>query len=276
MLRIIVMALVCGAALSCGGGENFLVHCPERGNFGPSSGYYSWFYEDYILARVFSDVKRGTYIDVGANQPEAGSVTKYFYDRGWRGVNIEPNPALFGLIQKSRAGDINLNIGISNTSGNLTFYRFNVEHGLSTFNRNIALGHAKKGHTFDEIPVSVRTLNDVIVENHLTDRDIDFVNIDVEGFEKAVLEGFDLVRYHPKVIMIEATEPMTEAPSHYRWERILIENGYLFAMYDGLNRYYVHRESRYLLERFSEASLCVSMDKIKRKINLDGWKADSR
>ena len=48
--------------------------------------------EDVLLWRALGHIKNGFYIDVGANHPEWDSVTKHFYDLGWRGVNIEPMP----------------------------------------------------------------------------------------------------------------------------------------------------------------------------------------
>jgi len=64
--------------------------------------------EDIILWRVFSDVECGVYIDVGANSPEVDSVTKLFYNAGWRGVNIEPVPSSYEELSEHRPGDINI------------------------------------------------------------------------------------------------------------------------------------------------------------------------
>ncbi len=48
--------------------------------------------EDVVLARVFGDRRAGFYVDVGAGHPVVDSVTKHFYDLGWRGINVEPLP----------------------------------------------------------------------------------------------------------------------------------------------------------------------------------------
>src|SRR3989344_4572766 len=70
---------------------------------------YSQSGEDMILRSIFDDKKEGFYVDVGAFHPKLYSNTYYFYKRGWRGINIEPNPgANFGI----RKGDINLKCGI--------------------------------------------------------------------------------------------------------------------------------------------------------------------
>lgn len=51
---------------------------------------YAQNYEDVMLHRALKGVEKGFYIDVGANDPVQYSVTKAFYERGWRGINIEP------------------------------------------------------------------------------------------------------------------------------------------------------------------------------------------
>ena len=83
---------------------------------------YCAFYEDLILFCVFSDVKNGFYIDVGANDPIKGSVTNALYLKGWSGINIEPLPKKYDLLVKKRPRDINLNIGVGNTKGYSLLY----------------------------------------------------------------------------------------------------------------------------------------------------------
>jgi uncharacterized membrane protein len=69
--------------------------------------------EDILLAAFFADDEIGFYVDVGACHPVLHSVTKYLYDRGWRGMNIEPLPAGAAAFAKGRPRDINLQLGIS-------------------------------------------------------------------------------------------------------------------------------------------------------------------
>ncbi|MDQ4068315.1 MAG: FkbM family methyltransferase, partial [Actinomycetota bacterium] len=75
---------------------------------------------------------------------------------------------------------------------------------------------------------------------------IDFMSIDVEGHERQVLEGGDWKTWRPRVVVVEATEPNTPIPSHQQWEHVLVDAEYLFATFDGLNRYYVRAEDEHL------------------------------
>jgi FkbM family methyltransferase len=248
------------------------IQCPTRGDFGDGPTYYSQFYEDYILGYVFKDQKSGFYVDVGANDPDNTSVTKYFYLAGWRGINIEPIPELVEKLNKSRPDDTNKGVAISNKPGELTFYKGVKASGLSTLSPKIAASHRAKGFEFTKIKIPVTTLNAVLDEHARDKPEITFLNVDVEGFEKQVLSSIDFKRYHPRVIMAESTAPLTEVATHQAWESILIDNGYIFAMDDGLNRYYVHSSEERLLPKFIEIDFCVRRDKLDKRLHLDGYK----
>ena len=83
---------------------------------------YSQCYEDLILFKIFNDVAKGFYIDVGANDPDVFSVTKAFYLKGWNGINIEPLPDKFNSLLQKRPNDINLQMGAAENEGNSTLY----------------------------------------------------------------------------------------------------------------------------------------------------------
>jgi len=249
--------------------------CPERGPFGPGTPFYSQFYEDYILSYVFQDVAKGTYVDVGAYDPDAGSVTKYFYLKGWRGVNVEPNPEHLAELLSRRPEDANLGVGISDIAATLTFFKFEKRaSGLSTFDPDTAARHKKSGYTYEELTIPVVTLTEALGRVEAMKGAFDFLNVDVEGFERKVLAGLDFAKYPPKVIVLEATAPMTEEPTQQKWEDLLFANGYSFALDDGLNRYYVQRSQRPLQARFLEVGYCVSRDKLSKGIKLDGFQPE--
>lgn len=210
---------------------------------------YAYNREDVLLNRLFKDREAGFYIDVGAGKPARGSVTKHFYDRGWRGVNIEPTESLFALLQAARPEDVNLNVALSRKPGSMEFYEFEERHwALSTLDKRQAERHAETGRRYQTHEVRVTTLAE-ICEEHVA-AEIDFMSIDVEGHELGVIQGGDWRRWRPRCVVVEATEPNTQIPSHSEWEPLLLEAGYLFAYFDGLNRFYLRSEDAGLLERF--------------------------
>lgn len=201
--------------------------------------------EDVRLRRAFAGQPSGFYIDVGANDPVDCSITKHFYDSGWSGINVDPAPKPFASIARARKRDINLNVACSNRSGSMTLHAARIS-ALSTFSEEEVVIHRKQGFEFDTITVPVVTLASICAE-HVRERQIDFLSIDVEGHEREVLEGADLRRFRPRVIVIEATRPNTTEPTHDRWEHLIVEHDYQFAVFDGLNRYYVRREDERLV-----------------------------
>lgn len=203
--------------------------------------FYAQFAEDVVLERAFPG-QTGFYIDAGANDPVFHSVTKRFYDRGWRGVNIEPNPRVFDRLHRLRPEDINLNCGVAVREGTLTFFEFPTVDGWSTFVPELAAHYrSEQGLEPLERPVPVRTLAS-ICDEHVGDRTIDFLKVDVEGFEAQLLYGGDWQRWRPRIVLIEATW-------FEGWEPFLTEVDYLFATTDGINRYYVRREDEPLIAK---------------------------
>jgi FkbM family methyltransferase len=202
---------------------------------------YAQNFEDVRLRRVFPQAT-GFYIDVGANHPVFHSVTKAFSDRGWRGINIEPHPGLLGLYHAERPRDINLNVGVSDAEGVLTFYEApGYLHGWCTFHPEAAESYRRKGVEVVESSVPVRTLAQICEEH--APAVIDFLKIDAECYEPQVVRGADWGRWRPRVVVIEAGIPELVA----EWEPLIEAADYLLATFDGLNRYYVPREERELI-----------------------------
>jgi FkbM family methyltransferase len=209
---------------------------------------YAYHHEDVVLARAFGDRPDGFYIDVGANHPTHASVTKLFSDRGWRGVNVEPNPALAALLANARPRDVNLPIGLSDQPGKLTLYVVEDESGLSTLDVGKADSYRKSGRPLTAHEIEVLTLAQVC-DRYVGDTPIDFLSIDVEGHEGAVLAGADFCRWRPRVLVIESTRPYTNDPAHHVWEPAVLAAGYSFALFDGINRFYARSDEEVLLAR---------------------------
>ena len=213
---------------------------------------YAQRYEDMHLLRAFGEQASGCYLDIGAGHPVYDNVSFAFYLRGWSGVTVEPNPWLGQLSEAVRPRDSRIASLIGETAGEAIYYLVEDLHGLST----TVEGHARAaqsefGKRAQATTMPVTTLR-ALCERHAP-RAIDFLKIDVEGAEREVLAGGDWRRFRPKVVVAEALEPVTLAPAWQAWEPLLLGNGYRFAFFDSLNRYYVAEEHAALAGRLAAA-----------------------
>jgi FkbM family methyltransferase len=201
---------------------------------------YAQNFEDVMLWRALKHIETGFYIDVGANDPETDSVTKAFYDLGWRGINIEPVSQWFLRLQETRVRDINLQLALGSEPGEITLYEI-PDTGLSTAQKAFADRHAaERGYQNRELKVTQDTLANICEHYHIAP--IHFLKIDVEGMEKAVLEGADFGKIRPWIVLVESNLPNSQKESHGEWEPIILNAGYQHAYSDGINRFYVADE----------------------------------
>jgi FkbM family methyltransferase len=208
---------------------------------------YSQNFEDVLLWRALKNVKNGFYVDVGANDPEIDSVTKLFYDHGWKGINVEPVNEWFVKLVTARPRDVNLKVAASSEDGEKILYEI-PNTGLSTAIDSIAQQHKKnKFESLSKI-VKTRTLTKICLE--YAPPDIHFLKIDVEGAEEAVLQGLNLEVIRPWIILIESTMPLSQKENYQKWEKLITGCNYEFCYFDGLNRYYVAFERKRLKKHF--------------------------
>ncbi len=208
---------------------------------------YAQNFEDVLLRRALQDVVKGTYVDVGAQDAKIDSVTKWFYDCGWSGINIEPHPDYFGQLTRERPRDINLKIAVADVADEAQFC-FVSDSGLSSLDIGAASIAAKYGLQSHLGTVVVKTLDSVLAEHPL--HEIHFLKIDVEGSEAKVIASIDLSVHRPWIILVEATEPTSTVTTWHCFESLIVERGYQRVHFDGLNTWYLRDESAALAEHF--------------------------
>jgi FkbM family methyltransferase len=169
--------------------------------------------EDMILARIFYHQPNGFYVDVGAYHPQMISNTYYFYLQGWRGINIDAMPGSMDSFNKIRPNDINLEIPLSDTKQNLTYYKFNHSN-LNGFSKKIS--EQRDGCSvgdwevklISEIELQTSTLSEVLDKYLPPAQTIDFLNVDVEGLDYEVLKSNNWQKYRPKIVLVEVLETL--------------------------------------------------------------------
>ena len=150
---------------------------------------YAQNYEDIMLLRALGDVERGFYVDVGAQDPVEDSVTKLFYEQGWRGINIEPVQHWFERLRQDRPEDVNLRLLVTDRPGAAVIHEV-AGTGLSTIDDVLAASHAREGREVVRHTRECATLDSILARH--AQPVIHFLKEDVEGAEELVLRGFSL------------------------------------------------------------------------------------
>jgi FkbM family methyltransferase len=223
---------------------------------------YAQNFEDVILHRAFSDRKDGFFVDVGAAHPVDDSVTCHFYERGWCGINVEPDARLFAQLAQTRTRDINLEcvIGDPASLGSATTLSIVSNPGLSTLSTESASEYERQGMQVSQTTVPVMRLADVLAKYTLG-RDIHFMKVDVEGSEIEVLDSNDWQLFRPWIVVVEvvvsntqAGKPTSQPSGRMRASEIdqaMTSYGYTACYFDGLNTFFVAEEHGGLASRIS-------------------------
>lgn len=182
---------------------------------------------------------------------------------GWHGINIEPLPNVYSDLLKYRTRDINLNYGAGLKDDNLILYTNGYNGVGSTLNKNFS-------RNSKTINIEVHSMSKICNKYVPKNEEIEFCKIDVEGYEKNVLLGYDFVNFRPKIFCIESTLPGSSIPSYNEWEYILLENGYKFGFQYVINRYYFDSKIDYISNKFKNLGKYITEYKtiIQKKIIL--------
>jgi FkbM family methyltransferase len=180
------------------------------------------------IVREFLGAEPGFFVDVGANDPKDGSQTWHLEQRGWTGVLVEPQPALAQRLRHERTAKVHAVACSSpaNAGATMTLYLAGIQSSLNP--DHFVFKMRRNG----SVEVPVRTLDEVLSDANAP-IPIDFVSIDVEAHEIEVLDGFDLDRWKPKLILIE------DMVFDRRLHRYLESRSYKWVRRTAINSWYV-------------------------------------
>ena len=210
--------------------------------------------DEAVRERFFSDARHGVLVEVGAAHPEYLSVSALFRRAGWTIVAIEPNPE-FCELHRARGhqvlqyacgdhdeDDVDFSIvdsrGAAYEGGHVSYESFS---SLAIKNEYADLVDSELA--VRKIKVDLRRL-DTLLEENLPEIDlIDILAVDVEGWELEVLNGLDIRRFRPRVLIVEN---LLDAGSYRRYMQ---SRGYALWRHIKPNDVYVARSELRLDDR---------------------------
>jgi FkbM family methyltransferase len=168
--------------------------------------------EDRILKHLFQGKKDGFYVEIGAHHPQRYSNSQLFYLNGWKGINVDAMPGSMKEFRKKRPSDINIETAISDKNEELAFYILE-EKGMNTADKEIAelRDTASPFRIENETKVKAITLADLFNSNLPENTEIDFISIDIEGYDLKALQSNDWDKYRPRYVLVEDYKKDIEA-----------------------------------------------------------------
>jgi len=191
------------------------------------SQYFSQDGEDFLLQKYFGKTESGFYVDVGSAHPINASNSYLFYLKGWRGICIDATPGLNDTYQKHRPEDLFFNAYVGKDSGTREFYIFN-EPFLNTGSRQRReFLQNKTNYKFQKVElIKQLSLQEILNKNVPPNKKIEFMSLDVEEGEMAVLESNDWTRFRPQVIVMEVLQENREKIGENPASHFLKRQGY--------------------------------------------------
>jgi FkbM family methyltransferase len=169
---------------------------------------YSQFGEDLLVDTVLTrlGINEPTYLDIGAHHSRHLSNTFFFYSKGSHGVCVEPNPVLCEEIKANRKRDICVGAGVGFDDATAADFYVMKEPALSTFSKEEAehIQQVTPNVLEKVIKLPLVSINQIL--RQYFDTCPDFVSVDVEGLDLAILRSLDFSLYRPAVFCVETIE----------------------------------------------------------------------
>ena len=178
--------------------------------YGP--GKYSENEEEWIIKDFFKERRDGVFLDVGASHFQINSNTYYLETKlGWSGLAVEPFTHFEPDYRQYRPRTLFAPFFVADVSGAETKMYTHGENFLANSSDRSFV--ERFGDAPDEVVVRTITLNDLLDRNGITS--IDFMSMDIELSEPKALAGFDIERFRPELVCIEAHPEVRQAILDY-------------------------------------------------------------
>jgi FkbM family methyltransferase len=203
--------------------------------------YFAQGGEDIHILYLLNYKSDGFYLDIGANQPIRYSNTFKLYLTGWRGILVDANPYLIKKAREIRKKDICVHALVSNEQTDMDFYISELDLFSSIHSE-----HAESGNrpdlSIEKINLQTVSLDQLIEKYVPAGKPIDLLSIDVEGHDFEVLQSVSLLKYRPRLIVIEDLNYYKTKTTDNKYVKYLSEFNYTLAGADKQNLYFIRSE----------------------------------
>ena len=156
---------------------------------------------DLIINRIFKNMKKGVYVDVGCNHPIKFNNTYLLYKRGWQGINVDADKSSIELFNKFRQKDKNINCIVSDNEEIKELYFYHQRSAINTLSKDLV--NSREAKPIKTIKEKSKTLNKIIENSQFNKTKINLLSIDIENHEYEALHRFNFFKYKIDVIVVE-------------------------------------------------------------------------
>ena len=188
---------------------------------------YSQWGEDQFISEYFRDKKKGIYLDIGCFNPFMYSNTCLLHKKGWAGINIDINPTSIDLFNIARPNDFNICTTINDEKKSFEVFLDDLFSPLNTLDKKFYRNLGKSSSTNKKnLSIVSKSIDEIMILSGVT-KNIDFINIDVEGSDYKILTQIKIYKLNPKLISIETHNvDGSESENFHNIHQYLVKHNY--------------------------------------------------
>jgi FkbM family methyltransferase len=186
--------------------------------------FYSQHGEDFLLNEFFRGKAQGFFVEVGCIDGRRFSNSLAFEEMGWKGICVEAHAGYIELLKRNRPNSIICHCAVGEKDEEDVVFYANARGSLSTLDKSLEdrwkRDFSRYFSGFEEQRVNKMRLDSIFSRHGV--KEIDFLSIDIEGYEVQALKGMEFRDFRPRVIIVES-----DGPAHREAiDDILLPNGY--------------------------------------------------
>ncbi len=196
---------------------------------------------ELLVRYFFRDRNDGFYVDIGCSHYSVNSTTYHLEEhQGWSGIGVDPLEYLRPGWAKHRPRSKFFAYAVTDKSGeSIKFFSAGGLSASEVDTKNLEHWQELKEFEPKEVEVPTITINDLLDQQGV--KKIDFLSMDINGAEPVALAGFDIKRFAPKLVHVEASPHRKEELAAYfaKHDYVRID---AYLKYDAINWYFIPKK----------------------------------